>query len=325
MSQTEEDKAHELVTIGITCYNAESTIERAINSAFVQSWPKIEIIIVDDCSVDGSVGIIEEMIAGHENVRFVKHNKNMGRASTRNSILNNAQGDFVAFYDDDDESFPDRIEEQVETILSYEKKTGARYVICCASGIRCYSNGYTLPMPAIGSKGEVHHGTGLVDYLLFYKKQPGWFYGWGVPTCALLARRTVFEAVNGFEEGMQSSEDADLAIRLAFLGCHFVGTKNNLFKQYVTFAEDKSPEINLEAEQHLAEKHKDYLDSINRYYYARQWPKLRYLHFKRQYCLFLIELISLFIRHPLAVVVHFCTTVPQRLLHEQRMKRTKIE
>ena len=46
MSQTEEIKAHELVTIGITCYNAESTIERAINSAFAQNWPKLEIIIV---------------------------------------------------------------------------------------------------------------------------------------------------------------------------------------------------------------------------------------------------------------------------------------
>ncbi|MCZ6802880.1 MAG: hypothetical protein O7D86_02805 [Proteobacteria bacterium] len=168
---------------------------------------------------------------------------------------------------------------------------------------------------------EKYLGTGLVDYLLFYKRQPGWFYGGGVLTCALLARRTVFEAVNGFEDGMRGVEGADLAIRLAFLDCHFIGTKKTLFKQYVTFAEDKTPEINLEAEQLLAEKNKDYLDSINRYYYARQWPKLRYFHFKRQYCSFLLELVSLFIRHPLVVFVHFCSTVPQRLLHERRMKR----
>lgn len=321
MPGTEKENSHELVTIGITCYNAENTIDRAINSALSQSWPNIEIIIVDDCSVDSSVGIIEEMIVGHRNIRLLKHKNNMGRASTRNTILNNAQGDFVAFYDDDDESFPDRIKEQVETILVYEKKTGAQYVTCCASGLRCYSNGYSLSMPAIGSQGEVPHGTGLVDYLLFYKRQTGWFYGGGVPTCALLARRTVFEAVNGFEDAMRCVEDADLAIRLAFLGCHFVGTKTTLFKQYVTFSEDKTPEINLQAEQYLAEKNKDYLYSINRYYYARQWPKLRYLHFKRRYCSFLLELINLFIRHPFAVTMHICRTVPQRYLHEQRMKR----
>jgi len=321
MPGTKKIKSHELVTIGITCYNAENTIDRAIYSALSQSWPKIEIIIVDDCSVDSSVGIIEEMIVGHRNIRLLKHKDNMGRASARNTILKNARGDFVAFYDDDDESFPKRIEEQVEKILSYEKKSGAKYVTCCASGIRCYSNGYTLPMPAIGSQGEVPQGIGLADYLLFYKRQPGWFYGGGVPTCALLARRIVFEAVEGFEEGMRIGEDADLAIRLAFIGCHFVGTKNNLFRQYVTFAEDKSPEIKLAAEQHLAEKNEDYLRTINRYYYARQWPKLRYLHFKRRYCSFLFELTKLFIRHPLAVVMHFCRTVPQRFLHEQRMKR----
>ena len=75
MSDTEEIINHGLVTIGITCYNAENTIDRAINSAFAQSWPKIEIIIVDDYSVDGSISIIEQMIAGHMNARLIKHKK----------------------------------------------------------------------------------------------------------------------------------------------------------------------------------------------------------------------------------------------------------
>jgi glycosyltransferase involved in cell wall biosynthesis len=316
---------HNLVTIGITCFNAADTIERAIKSAFSQTWPKTEVIIVDDCSIDSSVDVIEKSINGHKNSRLIKHNKNRGRADARNTILNNAKGEFIVFYDDDDESFPDRVQEQVETVLLYEKQTGAQYVTCCASGIRCYSNGYNLPMPAIGSQGGVPKGKELADYLLFYKKQPGKYYGGGVPTCALLARRRVFEAVGGFEEGMRSVEDADIAIRLAFLDCHFIGTKKQLFKQYVTFSEDKSPEINLKAEQFLAEKNKDYLRSINKYYYAKQWPKLRYFHFKRQYILFLLVFISLFLRHPFAVFMHFCSTAPRRMLHEQRMKREIVK
>ena len=43
-----------LISIGITCFNAESTIERAIKSALAQDWPKVEIIVVDDCSTDRS-------------------------------------------------------------------------------------------------------------------------------------------------------------------------------------------------------------------------------------------------------------------------------
>ena len=52
---------HPLITIGITCYNAEKTILSAINSAINQDWPNFEIIIVDDFSADGSVKIIDEV------------------------------------------------------------------------------------------------------------------------------------------------------------------------------------------------------------------------------------------------------------------------
>ena len=48
----------ELITIGITCYNAEATIERAIKSAYSQDYKETEIVIVDDCSIDKSFKVI---------------------------------------------------------------------------------------------------------------------------------------------------------------------------------------------------------------------------------------------------------------------------
>ena len=72
--------------------------------------------------------------------------------------------------------------------------------------------------------------------------------------------------------------------------------------QYSTGAADKAPEKNLEAEQRLADKHRDYLRSIGRYRYARQWPELRYWHFKRNYGRFFLVLLSLLIRHPIAAL-----------------------
>ena len=60
------------------------------------------------------------------------------------------------------------------------------------------------------------------------------------------------------------------------------------------------------------------------FYYAYHWPKLRYLHFKRHYFRFAIELFGLLLRYPLAVPCHLLTTGPRRLIHEQRMRRDKL-
>ena len=49
------DNTQPLITVGITCFNAEDTIARAVTSAFKQNWPNLEIVIVDDCSSDSSM------------------------------------------------------------------------------------------------------------------------------------------------------------------------------------------------------------------------------------------------------------------------------
>ena len=49
-----------LITIGITCYNAEKTIRRAVDSALSQDWPNYEVIVVDDGSTDNSLKILRE-------------------------------------------------------------------------------------------------------------------------------------------------------------------------------------------------------------------------------------------------------------------------
>ena len=100
-----------------------------------------------------------------------------------------------------------------------------------------------MDLPAIGSRGgERPNGAGVAEYLLTYRRRPGWFYGSGTPACSLLARRTTFAAVGGFDPALRRVQDGDLAIRLALMGGHFVGTPDVLFIQYSTSAPDKSPE-----------------------------------------------------------------------------------
>jgi glycosyltransferase involved in cell wall biosynthesis len=311
-----------LITIGLTCFNAEETIARAIGSALSQDWPNIEVVVVDDSSSDGSAAVIEAAVAGEKRARLIRHRLNTGPAVARNTILQKAKGEFVVFFDDDDESLPGRVSSQLKTLSEHEARSGATLVACYAGGARLYPNGYLKPLQAIGAEGtEVPNGPDVADYLLFYRRRAGWFYGAGVPACALMARRSTFEAVGGFDVGLRRLEDVDFAIRLAFEGGHFVGTTDRLLLQYATEAADKSPEKNLEAEQLLAKKNRDYLHSRRRFYYALHWPKLRYWHFRRRYGRFFLELLGLLIRYPHAAAMHFLKTVPRRLRHEAGMHR----
>jgi len=314
-----------LVTIGVTCFNAEDTISRAIASALAQDWLNLEVLIVDDGSSDASVATVNEAILGESRARLLRHKHNIGPAGTRNTIIREARGEFIAFADDDDESLPGRISAQVNRIVTYETQTGASLVACYVSGERRYSNGYIKPLPAIGSVGsDAPNGPSLAGYILINVRNPKWFYGAGVPACALMARKQTFAAVNGFDETLRRVEDNDFAVRLAFRGGHFIGTAEKALIQHSTAAVDKSPEKNLEAEQKLVEKNAHYLQSIGRYYYARHWPKLRYCHFKRRYDLFALELLGLVSRDPVAVLGHLFQTGPSRLLHEWRMRRRGV-
>ncbi|MBK9585572.1 MAG: glycosyltransferase [Alphaproteobacteria bacterium] len=310
-----------LITIGITAYCAEESIERAVRSALAQDWANTEILIVDDCSTDDTVKVVRQAIAEAKKARLIVHDQNKGAAGARNTILQEAKGDFIVFFDDDDESLPHRLSRQYERIVSYEKETGADLVLCYASGERLYPNGYRKILDAIGSQEKVPHGSGMADRILFYGGEKECFYGSGTPTCSLMARREVFEKAGGFDEHFRRVEDLDFSVLCALMGAHFIGCPEKLFVQHATESSDKSADKNLEAELQLAEKHRAYLELINRYVYAREWPKIRASHFKRDYRTFFATLFPLFLHHPIAVTRHLLKTGPARFFHERKMKQ----
>lgn len=104
------------LTIGITCWNAEDTITRALDS--VSSLTDVdyeyEVIIVDDASSDDTAKVVEQYITNKNlsNFSFFKLPVNKGVAGARNEILKNANGEYFAFLDDDDEWLPSRYYEQ---------------------------------------------------------------------------------------------------------------------------------------------------------------------------------------------------------------------
>jgi len=309
------------VTIAITCYNAVETLERALRSAQRQSWPNLEILVVDDCSSDGSPELVENLIADDPRVRLIRREENGGASAARNTLIEVATGEFIVFFDDDDESHPERVSRQLAVLRAFESNHPGAPAACYAGGERLYPNGYIKALPAIGSKGRPLHGVDVANYLLFFARPDGLFFGSGTPTCALLVRRSVLVQLGGFDVLLRRVEDIDLAIRLALVGGYFLGTSECLFRQYSTKGPDKSPEANLNAEIKLAKKYQQYLNSIGCYHYATRWPNLRYLHFKHRYAAFLLEFMKIFVRYPVKSLRHILTTGPRRLRHERRMRK----
>lgn len=312
---------HPKVTIGITCYNAAGSVERAVNSALVQDWQNLEIIIVDDVSTDTSRDKIQKLGEYDKRIEIIYHEKNLGPAAARNSIVNAASGEYIVFFDDDDESSPERVRVQIETIKEYKQQHSTSKIACYASGIRKYNNGYVLNLNAIGSEsGREPKGEAIVNYLLLYEKLNNYFYGHGTPSCSLAIETTVLKEVGGFDENLRRVEDADFAIRLGLEGGHFIGCSENLFTQYATSAVDKTPEKNLQAEIAMVKKYEIFLKKKGCFYYALHWPQLRYNHFSKNYGRFFKELLLLFIRYPIRTSVHFNQTAPKRFVHELKMK-----
>jgi glycosyltransferase involved in cell wall biosynthesis len=309
-----------LVTIGVTCFNAEDTIARALDSARAQNWSKVEIIVVDDCSTDRSTEIVEGIAAGDGRVRLVRHAENLGAGAARQRILDEARGEYLVFFDDDDESDPDRIRVQYGRLVRYGEETGAE-AACYASGVRAYDNGYRRDIDAVGSRERPPVGHEIVDYLLFNGRVRGVFYGAGTPTCALMAATDTMRAAGGFDPAFRRVEDAEFAVKMGLRGAHCVGCPERLYTQHATRSPDKGAEPNYRSELQLLEKYRSYLEGKRRYAFARNWFAVRYHHFSGNHAHMLGALIQGFLRNPVLVSRQLLTTVPARAVHERRMQK----
>ena len=100
------------VTIGIPVYNAEKFVERCLKSVLEQTFDDFEVLIVDDCGTDSSLSILKKIANNHNNgnkLRIVRHNKNLGVAEARNTIIKEASGKYLFFMDSDDRISKDAI------------------------------------------------------------------------------------------------------------------------------------------------------------------------------------------------------------------------
>ncbi|EIJ2221255.1 TPA: glycosyltransferase family 2 protein [Vibrio cholerae] len=92
----------ELVSVIMPAYNSSLTIKDSIKSVIVQSYKNIELIIVDDCSEDNTVEIIQSFSTLDPRIKLIRNMINLGVAKSRNKAIADARGEYVAFLDSDD-------------------------------------------------------------------------------------------------------------------------------------------------------------------------------------------------------------------------------
>lgn len=103
-----------LVSVITPVYNAEKFIGKTIHSVMSQSYKNLEMILVDDCSLDNSEEIIQRLAKKDLRIKYIKLTQNAGAAVARNTGIENAMGQYIAFIDSDDVWKKEKLEKQIQ-------------------------------------------------------------------------------------------------------------------------------------------------------------------------------------------------------------------
>ena len=104
-------KANEpIISVIIPTYNTKKFVQQAVDSVLNQTFKNCEVILVDNCSTDGSYEMCQSLYADNERVNLIHHKTNQGVASSRNDGIQSARGKYIAFLDSDDIFLPRALE-----------------------------------------------------------------------------------------------------------------------------------------------------------------------------------------------------------------------
>jgi len=300
-----------LITIGMTCYNAENTIARAVDSALAQDWGNFEIIIVDDASTDGTPQILQSMAAKYPKTRICINAKNGGVAVSRNRIIEEAKGLFIAFFDDDDESAPERLARQYRRITEYEDKfSNGAFVLCHTARTQRYPDGTERYEPTMGTdkNSASPQGKAVARRILTGKPVAGVFGS--TATCSQMARTETYRDLGGFDPSFRRGEDTDFNIRAALKGAHFIGVPDPLVTQTMTLTSDKNLDSEHACNLILLEKYRDFISQNSDYPFCCDWIETKYDFLSRRYVMFFFRFLKLLISHPVATLQRVFWALP---------------
>jgi glycosyltransferase involved in cell wall biosynthesis len=248
------------VSVILPAYNREGLVARAIDSVLAQSFADFELIVVDDCSTDGTRAVLERY-RGHPKVRLVLSEVNRGGGGARNLGIAEARADLIAFQDSDDVWLPHKLAAQVAA-MDATPSAGMCY---CGALYSAGQQSYYIPEPIF----ERLEGDMRTEILRRNTTS----------TQTLVIRRAALDRAGHFDGSFRRLQDWDLVVRVAqvteflFLPEPLVviyGTPGNISSVPVNDAVFRA--VMLEKYADLFAPHPDLL-ARHRYVIGRTWAK----------------------------------------------------
>jgi len=198
-----------LVSVLIPLYNHERYIVKCLESIIADGYPCIEIIVVDDGSVDASPDLVREWYNNNSH-RFqgrfeVTSRENRGLTKTLNELVHKAAGEFLVILASDDYLLPGGIRTRLDYLLTNSGRMAVigDCIVVDQDGAKIHESG--LEGHHRGRKSFLCHET-LIDYEIVFH--------WCVPGPVFMARRELYTLVGFYDETI-SVEDRDFYLRLA--------------------------------------------------------------------------------------------------------------
>jgi len=210
----------DLVSILIPAYNSERWISEAIESALAQTWPKKEIIIVDDGSSDKTFSVANRYSSKNLEVVTQKHS---GASVARNKAFSLCQGDYIQWLDADDLLASNKIEKQ---LICCEGDGKDRVLYSSAFGEFFYHSRRARYAP-----NSLWHDLKPVEWLLKKLSENSW-----ISVDAWLVSRELTEVTGLWNENLSLDDDGEYFCRLVSLsqGVKFVKKAKSYYRRHST-------------------------------------------------------------------------------------------
>lgn len=188
-----------VVSVLMSAYNTEQYVAEAVKSILKQTFTDFEFLIIDDGSTDSSLKILKRFAAQDPRIQLISR-ENRGIARTRNELLNQAQGEFIAVTDSDDITAPNRLALQVEFLRQHPE------IVCVASSFDVvdeknrYLSHCDVPLDDADIQQLLLKGISLLMHPV------------------AMFRKSVLLEIGGYDEAMVASSDLDLWLRMGEVG-----------------------------------------------------------------------------------------------------------
>ena len=117
-----------LISVVIPTYNRGKLLLRAVESVLNQTYDNIECIVVNDCSTDGSIAYLQQKVGNDPRLIIKSHTQNFHASAARNTGISVSKGEFLAFLDDDDLWYPEKLAKQMA--LFGQSSTDTALIYC---------------------------------------------------------------------------------------------------------------------------------------------------------------------------------------------------